>query len=150
MAVTAKWYGLAGSGQWGNTAARRVDWTADTIKVTLHTATYTPDQDAHDFHADLTNEVANGSGYTTGGVTLGSTTVTFDTGSNTVRLDAADAAWTFSGSKTMRYAVIWKDTGVSGTSPLMGYVDFGADETSSGTFTIQWDATDGVLRAVVA
>jgi hypothetical protein len=46
--------------------------------------------------------------------------------------------------------VIWKDTGSAATSPLLGYVDFGADETSSGTFTLQWDATDGVLRAVVA
>lgn len=150
MAVTAKWYGLAGQGQFSATAARRVDWVTDTIKVTLHTSTYVPNQDTHDFADDLTNEVANGNGYTTGGVTLGSKTLTYDTASNTVRLDAADAAWTFTASKTMRYAVVWKDTGVAGTSPLLGYIDFGQDETSSGTFTIQFDATDGVLRAVVA
>jgi hypothetical protein len=150
MPVTAKWYGLAGQGQFSQTAARRVSWLDDTIKVTLHTSTYTPNQDTHDFADDLTNEVANGNGYTTGGVTLGTKTLTYDSASNTVRLDAADASWTFTASKTMRYAVIWKDTGSAATSPLLGYVDFGADETSSGTFTLQWDATDGVLRAVVA
>lgn len=148
--ATGKWYGEGVLGQFSTTAARRVDWTTDTIKVLLTTATYTPDQDAHNFHDDITNEIANGDGYTTGGVTLGTKSLTYDTASNTVRLDAADASWTLTASRTMRYAVIYSDTGVSGTSPLMGYVDFGSDQTSSGTFTIQWDATDGVLRGVVS
>lgn len=150
MAATGKWYGLAISGQFSTTAARRVDWGTDTIKVLLTTSSYTPNQDTHDFLDDITNEVANGSGYTTGGETLGTKALTYDTASNTVRLDAADTVWTFSGSKTMRYAVVYKDTGSSATSPLMGYIDFGSDQTSSGTFTLQYDATDGVLRGVVA
>jgi len=150
MAATAKWFGLGAQGQWSTTAARRVDWTTDTIKVSLHTVTWTPNQDTNDFWDDATNEIAAGSGYTAGGVTLGTKSLTYDTATNTVRLDAADAVWTFSASKTMRYAAVYKDTGTPSTSPLMGYVDFGADESSSGTFTIQWDATDGVLRAVVA
>lgn len=150
MAVTAKWFGEGVMGQWSATAARRVDWTTDTIKVLLTTATYVPNQDTHNFHDDITNEVATGNGYTTGGETLGTKSLTYDTVSNTVRLDAADTTWTFTASKTARYAVIYKDTGVSATSPLLGYVDFGADESSSSTFTLQWDATDGVLRAVVS
>lgn len=149
MAVTATWYGAAGLGMVSATAARRFDWVTDTIKTTLHTSLYVPNVDTHDFADDLTNEVATGGGYTTGGVTLASKTLTYDSVSNTVRLDAADAAWTFTVSKTMRYAVVWKDTGVAASSPLLGYVDFGADESSSGTFTLQWDATDGVLRMVV-
>ena len=148
--ATGKWYGLGARQQWSATAADRVDWVNDTIKVSLHTATYTPDQDAHDYFNDVTNEIAAGSGYTSGGETLASKTLTYDTASNTVRLDAADVTWTFSGSKTFRYAVISKSTGVASTSVLMGYVDFGSDQTTSGTFTLQWDATDGVLRAVVS
>lgn len=145
MAVTAKWYGQALLGQYSATAARRVDWDTDTIKVSLHTSTYTPDQDAHDFYNDLTNEVANGNGYTTGGTPITTSAPTYDNASNTLRLDATDAQWT-SATFTARYAVIYKDTGVGSTSPLLGYVDFGGDETvASGTFTIQWDATDGVL-----
>ena len=128
------------------TAARRVDWTGDTIKVALATSSYTPDQDAHDFYDDLTNEVANGSGYTTGGATLGSKSTSYDSASNETRLIAAASSWT-TASFTARYAVVYKDTGVAGTSPLLGYVDFGGDETvSSGTFTITWDATSGVLK----
>lgn len=148
--ATGKWYGLGARQQWSATAADRVDWVTDTIKVSLHTVAYTPDQDAHDYYNDVTNEIAAGSGYTAGGETLTSKTLTYDTASNTVRLDAADVTWTFSASKTFRYAVIYKSTGVASTSVLMGYVDFGSDQTTSGTFTLQWDATDGVLRAVVS
>lgn len=144
------WYGQAGLGMVSTTAARRFDWVTDTIKVTLHTSTYVPNQDTHVFASDLTNEVANGNGYTTGGVTLGTKSTAYDSASNTNRLIAAAASWTFTASKTARIAAIWKDTGAAATSPLLGYVDFGSDQTSSGTFTIQWDATDGVLRMVVA
>lgn len=145
MAVSAKWFGNALTGQYGNTAARRVDWTADTIKVALCSSSYTPNQDTHDFFDDVTNELAATGGYTSGGATIASPTVTYDSASNEIRLDAADTAWT-SASFTARYAVIYKSTGVASTSPLLGYVDFGGDETvSSGTFTIVWDST-GVLK----
>ncbi len=144
------WYGNASLGLVSTTAARRVDWVTDTIKCGLTTVTYTPNQDTHDFYDDITNELATATGYTAGGVTLGTKSTVYDSGTNTTRLIAASASWTFSASKTMRYAFIYKDTGVAATSPLLGYVDFGSDQTSSGTFTINWDATDGVLRMVVS
>jgi hypothetical protein len=150
VAVTAKWYGEALLGQYSSTAARRVDWDADTIKCSLHTSSYSPNQDTHNFYDDLTNEVANGNGYATGGVALTTSAPAYDATSNTLRLDASDAQWT-SATFTARYAVVYKDTGSAATSPLLGYVDFGGDETvSSGTFTIQWDSTDGVLRIVAS
>jgi hypothetical protein len=126
-----------------------VDWDADTIKVALCTSAYTPNQDTHDFFDDITNEVS-GTGYTAGGYTLTTSAPAYDATSNTLRLDADDATWT-NASFTARYAIIYKSTGTAGTSPLLGYVDFGGDETvSSGTFSISWDATDGVLRIVAA
>ncbi len=145
MAVTAFWYGEGVKGQWSATAARRVDWVTDTIQTSLHTVTYTPDPDLHDFFNDATNEIT-GTGYTANGVTLGSKTLTYDTATNETRLDAADAAWT-TATFTARYAVVWVNTaGISSTDPVLGYVNFGADETvSAGTFTVQWDAT-GVLK----
>ena len=144
MAVTAGWYGLSLRGQYGTTAANRLDWDADTIKVALTTSSYTPDPDTHDFFNDVTNEIT-GTGYTAGGDPLVTSAVTYDTGTNETRLDSDDAQWT-SASFTARNAVIYKDTGSAATSPLMGHVLFGGDETvSSGTFTIQWDAT-GVLK----
>jgi hypothetical protein len=149
MPVTANWFGNALSGQFSATAARRVDWVTDTIKTSLHTSTYVPAQDTDDFFNDATNEIT-GTGYTAGGVTLAGKSVTYDSGTNEARLDANDAQWT-SASFTARIAVTYSDTaGASTTDPVMGYVNFGGDETvSSGTFTIQWDAT-GVLKITAA
>lgn len=146
MAVTAFWYGKALEGQYGTTAARRVDWATDTIKVALCTSSFTPNQDTNTYYSDITNEVANGSGYTTGGATLGTKSVNYDATSNVMSLRAATTSWS-SATFTARYAVVYKDTGSASTSPVLGYVDFGGNETvSSGTFSIAWDATDGVLK----
>jgi hypothetical protein len=121
---------------------------SDTIKTALTTVTYVPNQDTHTFFSDVSNEVV-GAGYTAGGVALGTKSVTYDTASNETRLIAANSQWT-SASFTARIAVVYKDTGTAATSPLLGWVDFGADETiASGTFTIQWDAT-GVLKLAAA
>lgn len=140
-AVTSKWFGNALLGQYSATAARRVDWVTDTIKISLHTVTYTPDQDAHDFYNDVTNEVSS-SGYTAGGATLASKTTAYDTASNETRLDAADPSWT-AVTFTTRYAIIYSDTaGAATTDPVLTYIDFGADQTiASGNFSIQFDAT---------
>lgn len=149
MAVTAKQYGLAIWGQYSVTAARRVDWVTDTIKVALLKAAYTPNQDTDNFFSGVSAQEITGTGYTAGGVALGSKTDAYDAASNTNRLDAADAKWE-GASFTSRYAVVYKDTGEAATSPVLSWVDFGEDVTvSSGTFEIKWDATDGVLRVVV-
>jgi hypothetical protein len=147
MAVSALWYGPAIEGQYGTTAARRVDWVTDTIKVALATSSYTPNQDAHDFFNDITNEVS-GTGYTAGGATLGTKSVVLTGGTNTVALIAATSVWT-TATFTARYAIVYKDTGTASTSPVLGYVDFGGDQTvNAATFSIVWDATAGVLKGV--
>lgn len=111
------------------------------MKIALASSSYTPDQDTHDFFNDITNELSTSGGYTAGGATLASCTVTYDTASNEVRLDAADAAWT-SATFTARYAIVYKSTGTASTSPLLCYIDFGTDvSVSSGTLTIQFDST---------
>lgn len=150
MAITAFRYGLGVLGQYSATAARRVDWVTDTIKVALLKEGYIPDQDVHDFFSDVSAQEIAGAGYTAGGVALGTKTATYDAATNTTRLDAADSEWV-AASFTAYYAVILKDTGVAATSPLLGYVDFGENKTvSSGTFKIEWDSTDGVIRSVAS
>jgi|SRR3954466_6729611 hypothetical protein len=142
--ATAAVYGNHLLGQYSATAARRVDWVTDTIKCTLHTATYAPNQDTHTFASDLTNELATGGGYTAGGVTLASKTTAYDSATNQTRLDAADVSWAGM-SNTFRYAVVWKDTGTAATSPLIGFVDLGATTITGTTFSIQWDPTGVVV-----
>ena len=128
---------------------KEVDFDSDTIKVALLTSSYTPDQDAHDYFNDVSANEVSGTGYTAGGATLGSKTATYDSGTNVIVLDAADTTWS-SSTITARYAVIYDSTGTSSTSALIGYVDFGSDQSSTnGNFTITWDAT-GIVRITVA
>jgi hypothetical protein len=121
-----------------------IDLDTDTIKVALVTSTYTPNIDTHTKFSDITNEVT-GTGYTAGGVTLSSVTVTQDNTNDLAYMDAADVSWA-SSTITARGAVIYKSTGTASTSPLVCYVDFGADKSSSsGTFQITWDAA-GIVK----
>jgi len=149
MAVAANWYTLFFTGQFGTTAARRIDWVTDTINAGLTTSAYTPNQDVHDFYDDITNEIT-GTGYTAKGVTLSGKSVSTDTASNDTRLIAATSSWT-SASFTANKAFVFKDTGTASTSPLLIYVTFGADNTvSAGTFSLVWDATNGVGKVTPA
>lgn len=144
MAVTSFFYGNAFVSAFNGL----IDFDTDTIKVALCTSSYTPAQDTHDFFNDVTNEVS-GTGYTAGGATLASASITYTGGTNVLKLDGADTSWTTS-TITARYAVIYKSTGTAATSPLIAYVDFGADVISSaGTLQITWDAA-GIATVTVA
>ena len=118
-----------------------IDFNTDTIKVAVTTATYTPAPTTHDFFNDITNEVT-GTGYTAGGATLASLSLTESAG--TVTFDAADVTWSANaaGFSNGRYAIIYKSTGSSATSPLFGYIDFVSDKGNvGGDLTIQWNAS---------
>lgn len=153
MAATSFWFGNSVLNQYGTTAANQINWTGDTLQATLHLNTYTPNQDTHDFFDDATNELPTAGGYTAGGVTLAGKTATYDGPTNTVRLKANDITWTgFDPATGARYAVFWKNTaGAASTDPLIGYMNFGADQDPGGLdFTVKGDATDGFFRAVVS
>jgi hypothetical protein len=112
---------------------------AAALKCMLVTSSYTPDIDAHTKKSDITNEVV-GAGYTAGGAEL-TATVTVDNSSDKGIFDASDLTWG-SSTITARGAVIYKDTGLPSTSPLICYVDFGTNKSSTnGDFTIQWAST---------
>ena len=145
MPVTAKVYGLAQQ----CLANKEIDFDTDTVKVILCTSAYTPNQDTHRYRSSVTNEVANGNGYTTGGQTLAGKTVTYDTATNTLKLTADNVSWP-SSTITARYAVFFVDTGTAGTSPLLCYWDFGEDLASSaGPFNLNMNAA-GLLTLVTA
>lgn len=122
-----------------------LDTGGNTIKVALVTSSYSPNIDTHTHYDDVTNEVANGNGYTTGGNTLASQAVTVDNTDDEGVFDASDTNWA-SSTITARGAVVYKDTGTASTSPLIAYVDFGSDQSSSsGNFTISWNS-EGIVN----
>ena len=119
---------------------KEVDFDTDTIKVALLSSSYTPNQDTDEYFDDVSTHEVSGTGYTAGGNTLASKTVGYTAGTNVTKFDAADVTWT-SSTITARYAVVYVATGTASTSALIGYVDFGSDQSSSsGTFSIVWDA----------
>lgn len=145
MAVTALVYG----GFLQSLANKEVDLDSDTLKIMLCTSAYTPNQDTHRYKSSVTGEVT-GTGYTSGGNTLGSVAVTYTAGTNTLMLDAADTSWANS-TITARYAVIYDSTpATDATRPLIAYIDFGADVSSSGAaFNITFDAA-GIVTLTAA
>lgn len=144
MAVTASVYGkaLQTLGEGG------FSFTADTLKLLLTTGAYTPDKDTHRYLSDVTNEIV-GTGYTAGGKTLTGVTWVYNAGSDRMQLDADNVVWT-SATFTTRRGVYYKSTGVAATSPLISWIDFGADEVPELVdFTIVVDAT-GLFRITAA
>ena len=121
-----------------------IDLENDVIRVALVTSSYTPDQDAHEFFDDITNEVV-GTGYVQEGAALASKAVTADNTDNEGVFDAANVTWS-SSTITARGAVLYEDTGTPSTSALIAYIDFGSDKTSTaGDFTIEWNS-EGILN----
>lgn len=146
MAVTAFFYGNA----FVSAFNKEIDFNTDTIKVALLTNAYTPDQDAHNYFDDVVaNEVA-GTGYTAGGATLGTPSITYTGGTNVFKMDGDDTSWS-SSTITARYAVVYDSSpATNATRPLIAYVDFGADVSSTaGTFQITWHA-NGIATVTVS
>ena len=90
-------------------------------------------------YADLTNEVANGNGYTTGGKTL---TATWTRATGTITFDCDDQAWT-SSTITARYAVIYDDTDANDSLLCFCLLDSAPADVStvSGTLTVTINAS---------
>ena len=117
------------------------------FKCMLCTSSYTPNQDDHNDKADITDEVS-GTGYTAGGATMTSTTVSV--AGRVTTFDAANTSWS-SSTITARYAVIYDSTeAADADKPLVCYVDFGENKSSeNGTFQLTWNAS-GIFTITVA
>lgn len=135
MAVTAFWYGLGLK----MCLDKLVDFDTDEIKVSLHDVGYVPNQDTDEFWDDATNE-EDGAGYTPEGAVLASASVAYDAGTNVLKIDGDDITWADS-TITCRIAVIYVREVADADSPLLVYIDFGADVTSTaGPFKIAFNA----------
>lgn len=108
-----------------------IDMLVDTIKVRLvRTSAYTFSQ-SHQFASSLPAAIVTD-------VTLG-TKASDGAGSDPGCFNAADAVFSAVGAGAAIDAlVIYKDTGVAGTSPLIAYIDGFSVTPNGGDITVQW------------
>lgn len=103
------------------------DLTSQTVNMLLTTLTYAPNttETGHAALADITNQLAGGNGYTTGGVALSTPLVTaINTPVVGYKFSSGNALWTASGTgiPAWRFAVIYVVGSLWGiTSPLLAY-----------------------------
>ncbi len=126
----------------GGVAGTPIDFDTDTLKILLVTSAYTPSQSLHDLINDAIANEVSGTNYTARGEALANKTVTESSG--TVTFDnTVDITWLqhASGFSNARYAILYKDSGVDTTSPLIAYADLGGDKGNvGGDLTLQFDA----------
>lgn len=116
------------------------DLLVDTLKIALYTSA--ANLDATTIAYTTSGEVS-GTGYTAGGNTL--TGATVSSSGTTAFVSFANTAWT-SASFTARGALIYNS---SQSNKSVAILDFGADKTTTSTFTIQFptaDAANAIIR----
>lgn len=117
---------------------------ADTLKVML---VNTAPVNTNSVKADLT-EITAANGYTAGGTAASISSSAQTTG--TYKLVLADVVFTAAGGTIgpFRYAVLYNDTPTSPADPLIAWWDYGSSITlnDTETFTVDFDATNGVLQ----
>lgn len=124
-----------------NLAEKAFNLGSDTLKVAL---TNTAPVNTNATFADIT-EISAGNGYTAGGTAA--TISSSAQSAGTYKLVLADVVFTASGGTIgpFRYVVLYSDTATN--NELIGSWDYGSSITlaSSETFTVDFDATAGVL-----
>lgn len=114
-----------------------MDLDTDSFKMLL--VTVLPgetEKDGWTDRADVTNEVANGNGYTTGGNACTLTVAATDDANNDVEVTCAAVEWPAS-TITAVGAIIYKSTGVAANDILLCSIDFsGSVSSTNDTFTV--------------
>lgn len=116
-----------------------IDFDADTFKAALAATTFTFNIDSHATYTDVSaSELANGNGYTTGGVTLTGVSVTEDDTNDRASVTWSNAQWTASGGSIGPSPGMFIIDDTSADDTIVGYIDFGSDQTATdgGTFTV--------------
>jgi hypothetical protein len=114
-----------------------VDLGTDTFKLMLTTSSYTPNQDTDHYRSTPEANEVVGTAYSAGGATLAGGSLTYDTGTNQVRMAWTSPTWSTS-TITARTAVIYKSRGgASSADEVVAYCTEAGDISSTGgTFTV--------------
>ena len=122
-----------------------VNLATDTLKVML---TNTAPVATNSLYGDISaTELANGNGYTTGGVAVTGQTSSQTGGVETLAGSLPNPTWTASGSMgPFRYVVLYDSTPVTPLKPLMGFWDFGSSITLTTGQTFTVSIASGILQ----
>lgn len=114
-----------------------INFESDTIKLKYMQTTYTPAPTTENFLSDVSASVASGSPTET----LASCDVRIDTANARVEFDAADVTESNITCTTNKF-IIYKDTGVEATSPLIACIDIteGTLTPVGGTLSVTFNA----------
>ena len=128
-----------------DTTQLAVDLDLETDKFALFNNSVTPNfstDTAYGVTPYNANEVS-GTGYTSGGTVLTTTTVT-ESPTGTLMWDAADTSWSSSTITAARCGLAYADA-LAGNNAIV-LVNFAADfSTTAGTFLVQW-ASGGIMN----
>lgn len=116
-----------------------IDFDAHTFKMALMATGFVFNKDTHATYANVSaSELATANGYTAGGATMSGVTVTEDDTNDRCGVTWSNVQWSASGGNIgpSPGAIIYDDTSADDT--VVGYIDFGSDQTatSGGTFTV--------------
>jgi hypothetical protein len=132
-----------------DTTQLAIDLDLETHKLALFTNSITPNFSTDTAYAASpynANEVS-GTGYTSGGTAITTTTVT-ESPTETLMWDAADTSWTTSTFTNARAGLAYADA-LAGNNAIC-LINFAADfSTTAGTFLVQW-ASGGILNIDLA
>jgi hypothetical protein len=117
-----------------------LNWSTDTIKAILvDTGAYTPNLSAHEYLSDISGSarISTSGAFTSKTVAGGAA-------------DAADVTFTSVSGASIEALVIFRDTGVEGTSPLIAYIDTATGlpiTPNGGDIIVTWDnGTNRIFR----
>ena len=105
-----------------------INWTSDTIKVALVSASYTANMATDQFFSSVSAAV----------IGTPMTLANKSTAAGVATADPVTSASIATGS-TITQIVIYKDTGTASTSPLIAREDVPSTPSNGGTVTLTWD-----------
>jgi hypothetical protein len=117
-------------------------WGTADMRVLLVGTGYTPNRD-HDFVADVVANELSTTNYARQALT--GEVITLDDTNDRVLMDADDVTWTAlgpaSGGPSVLAAIVYRNTGADGTSPLWFYMNGTTTTVNGSNFTYQWAST---------
>lgn len=124
-------------------AKGNVNLAADTFHVMLLSG-WTPNIDTDNFWSDISANEVSLTGYTAGGATIGTITVTRDDANDRVLWDFADVVWASLAAGTVTRAAVVRWTGVASTSVIVGNIEITGSDPNGTDYTLQIGA-NGIL-----